>query len=367
MTRERFRQTAGRPPGGGLFGRLLVVAIWLMTAGVFFAAGLLVGEAGIDRVVAVFTGHEPARVTVSADLPARPPIGSPAAPGPAPQPATVTRHTVVEPVEPPEWQADDYDRPAWQRFAVETADPAGRPMIAIVIDDLGLNPTLTRKAIALPPPVTLSFLPYSEMLDPLTVEARAAGHELLLHIPMQPISAAHDPGPNALLVDLPPDEIDRRLQWALGRFDEYVGVNNHMGSLFTGTRSVMTPVLQTLTDRGLLFLDSRTTVQSVAPELAAELGLPFARNDVFLDHDPAPDAVRRALSVTEQLAERRGAVIAIGHPNDATLDALAEWLPRLVERGFLAVPVSAIVGAAWQAPEAQGDAPVAVGLSPSPA
>ena len=108
--------------------------------------------------------------------------------------------------------------PAWQRFAVPAANPAGRPMIAIVIDDLGLNRPGTRRAISLPGPLTLSFMTYAPDLPRMTRKARAAGHELMLHVPMQPRDASYDPGPRVLRADLPAAELLRRLEWGLGRF-----------------------------------------------------------------------------------------------------------------------------------------------------
>ena len=214
-------------------------------------------------------------------------------------------------------------------------------MIAIVIDDMGLNRALSRRAVALKG-LTLSYLPYGEDLAAQTSEARAAGHELLVHVSMAP-DGHENAGPNPLVPGLAEEEIARRLDWALGRFTGYVGINNHMGSRFTANEKGMTEVLTQLKSRGLLFLDSRTTAHTVGPLLARRLGVPFAERGVFLDNVETVDAVRARLSELEALARREGAAVAIGHPKEATLSVLGPWLETVEAKGLVVVPISAIV------------------------
>jgi uncharacterized protein len=237
--------------------------------------------------------------------------------------------------------------PAWLRFAVPTPPAEGRSRIAVVIDDLGLDKKRTERTIALPGPLTLSFLAYATDLPRLTGEARRAGHELLVHVPMEPLSRAEDMGPNGLAVGLGHDEVLRRLRWDLDRFAGYVGINNHMGSRFTGDAASMTPVMEELRARGLLFLDSRTIANSAGVELARRIGVPHAARDVFLDNEISAVAVAAQLAEVEQIARRHGSAIAIGHPHDATIEQLRVWLAGLASRGFTLVPVSAIVREHW--------------------
>jgi hypothetical protein len=152
-----------------------------------------------------------------------------------------------------------------------------------------------------------------------------------------------DPGPNALLVDLAIDELQRRIDWNLSQFDGYVGINNHMGSRFTANAGALAEVMVELRRRGLLFLDSRTGGNSLAVTAAHEHGVPVVARDVFIDHVQTPEAVRAALEEIERVARRNGHAIAIGHPRDITIEALAEWLPQLETRGLRLVPVSALV------------------------
>jgi hypothetical protein len=232
---------------------------------------------------------------------------------------------------------------AWHRNAVPAGPEDGRPMIAIVIDDMGLDRRRSDAASALPAPLTLSFMTYAEDLPTQVAAARAHGHEIMMHVPMEPLAANVDPGPNALTVALDQDEIRRRMTWDLGRIDGIVGINNHMGSRFTEWPQGMAPVLEMLRERGLFFLDSRTTPRSVGLGLAAEIGVPHAARDIFLDDELTSPAVAGELARTETVARRNGVAIAIGHPHDPTLTELRRWLPIAEARGFRLVPVSAVV------------------------
>ncbi len=242
----------------------------------------------------------------------------------------------------PEVEARDV--PAWQRFAVAAGNPGNRPMIAVVLDDLGLNRPGTRRAIELPGPLTLAFMTYAEGLRRMAADARAAGHELMLHVPMEPRDPSYDPGPNVLLTGLPEDELVRRIEWGLGRFDGFIGINNHMGSRFTASSRGMAYVMRALRKRGLLFLDSVTAPASVGTAMARRAGIPYAQRDVFLDNEwNDRAAIRRQLARLEAVARRHGSAIGIGHPHRATLKVLARWLPRVRARGFVIAPLSAIV------------------------
>ena len=279
-----------------------------------------------------------------APLPVEAPLGAPVE-VPVGQDAQATAQPPVQSaslpvVTPPPLASGE---PPWRRYAVPVAVRRDQAMIAIVIDDLGLSPARTQAAIALPPPLTLSFLPYGNDLEGMTRSARAAGHELLVHVSMQPSDPAIDPGPNALTVDLDAPEILRRLRWALDRFDGYVGVNNHMGSRFTADARGMDVVLAELQARGLLFLDSFTSSGSVGFERARSQRVPAAVRHVFLDNDRSAAAIEDAFREVERVAETGGVAIAIGHPYPETLAALEAWLPTLQDAGFVQVPVSAAV------------------------
>lgn len=230
----------------------------------------------------------------------------------------------------------------WERRAVPATLVPDRALVAIVIDDIGVDRARALRAIGLPAPLTLSFLPYGRDAPALAVIARQRGHEILLHMPMQAVGG-ENPGPQALTVDLAAVEIRARVGAALDRFGDAVGLNNHMGSRFTADRRLLGPVVEELSARGLIFVDSRTTPASQVPQAAEEFGIPTAVRDVFLDNDPTPEAVRAQFEELERVARRRRQAIAIGHPHDVTLSALAAWLPLAAERGIQVVPVTTLV------------------------
>ncbi len=232
--------------------------------------------------------------------------------------------------------------PAWRRHAVPAPDAAGRPMIALVIDDMGMDRKRSRQAIALKGPLTLAFLSYAPDLENQAAAAKAAGHELLVHMSMEPADPEVDAGPNVLRTTHDAAEVRRRLVRGLSRFEAFVGINNHMGSKFTADEAAMRVVMAELRDRGLLFLDSRTSRRTVGPRLARQLGVPFAERNIFLDNVNQVAAVKARLVETERLARRQGFAVAIGHTRSATMEALAQWLPGLADKGFVLVPVSVI-------------------------
>lgn len=232
---------------------------------------------------------------------------------------------------------------AWRARAVPPPANARPPYVALLIDDAGLDRKGTQRAIALPGPVTLSFMSYANELSEQSAAARAAGHEVMLHLPMEPLDAKrNNPGPNALFVNMDADELKRRLTWHLDRFSDYVGVNNHMGSRFTADAARMGQVLDELNRRQVFWLDSLSGPNSAGPALARKRGLDAVERDLFLDDDRSP-GIAHEIAAMERMARSRGDVIAIGHPHGATLTALEKWIATAQERGFTLVPVSTVL------------------------
>ena len=213
------------------------------------------------------------------------------------------------------------------------------PAIAIVIDDLGADGIDTRRAIALPKEVSLSFLPYPEDAPEFAREGYRAGHQILVHVPMEP-DGKTDPGPNALLTTLDAATNISRLDWALSRIPGFSGINNHEGSRFTADRDALVPVIEHLAERHVFFLDSRTAPVTQVVTLARAFGVRSAGRDVFLDDTVSPDAIATQLSRAEVIAREQGVVIAIGHPHPETMDALARWTAQAASRGYELVTAS---------------------------
>lgn len=220
----------------------------------------------------------------------------------------------------------------------------GYALIAVVIDDMGLDHARSSAALDLPAPVTMAYLPYGRDLGMQTARAREKGHELLVHLPMQPRRKTANPGPNYLGVDMPLEEIRARVQKNLSAFEGYTGVNNHMGSGFTCCAAEGLKVLMDeLKGRGLMFLDSRTVPNSLAEKTARAAGVPTTGRDVFLDDEDTARFAADALEKTEHVARAHGTAVVIGHPKDVSLKALNEWIPTLEGKGLRLAPLSQVL------------------------
>jgi len=229
----------------------------------------------------------------------------------------------------------------WMSHAVPFENSENRPLVSIVLDDMGLNQLHSDWAVSLKAPLTLSYLTYAKDLANQTQFARAKGHELIIHLPMEPIGAA-DPGPDALMVNMDQTEIKKRLARALYVLPGAVGVNNHMGSLFTADYRAMSIVLMQIKSSGKLFLDSLTTSNSLVQHIGDKLDVPVVSRDVFLDDVDKEDEIVRRLREVERVALDKGTAIAIGHPRATTLRILEKWLANLPEKKIRLAPLSAV-------------------------
>lgn len=236
------------------------------------------------------------------------------------------------------WQV--YARP----FAPAGSGGASRPRIAIVVTGLGLSKSITEVAITtLPPDVSLAFSPYGDALQDRINTARQAGHEVLLMAPMEPHNyPANDPGPHTLLVNAAPADNLAKLHWVMSRATGYVGLVNEMGSSFTASEAAMTPALQELAGRGLLFMDARSSQHSVAATLARQLRVPRIINNRYIDNDRTEDSIRARLQELENLAMTYGASAGIARPYPLSIRVITEWAKELNARNIDLAPVSAV-------------------------
>ncbi len=269
---------------------------------------------------------------------------------PAARDSLPTEPAHIQPATPTPPTFEIYPRAEIPRERLKPQTPAppreDLPRVAIIIDDIGYDRAMAEKFLELDLPLTLSLFPHSPFGEKILNAARARGTEIMLHLPMEPNEYPQvDPGEGALLATMSSDELTVRINAQLDALPAAKGVNNHMGSRLTANAGQMQQLFEVLRQRGLFFIDSRTTAQSAARQAAQLTGLPFAERDVFLDHEPKPEFIRQQIKKLIQNAERHGEAIGIAHPHEVTYRVLRELLPllhkqvRLVPASQLARPV----------------------------
>ena len=223
------------------------------------------------------------------------------------------------------------------------APPAPSVVVAVMIDDLGEHLDEARRVTALPGPVACAILPHTTHAVTIANLAHAAGKEVLLHLPME--SVGDMPlGAGGITLDMDEAEIKQTVQADLASIPFLVGVNNHEGSLMTQHPGDLAWIMQALRSAGPYFyVDSYTTADSVAYEVAREQGVAAARRNVFLDDENTAESVHAQWQRLLKLAHLHGFALAIGHPRSATLALLEQELPLLQAEGVTLVPVSRIV------------------------
>jgi polysaccharide deacetylase 2 family uncharacterized protein YibQ len=219
----------------------------------------------------------------------------------------------------------------------------GLPRIALIIDDLGYDRDMAIAFFQLDLPLTFSVLPMAPYGDAIVQEANRRGRELMLHLPLEPKDyPSLNPGPGALLTDMDDQEIRTTLEADLRQVAGSRGVNHHMGSYFTERKDKMEIVLGELKKRRLFYIDSRTTKDTVALEMARKMGLPAARRHVFLDNELSPRRIRFQMERLLGIAKRSGTAIGIAHPHEETLQVIKEYQHRL-RNNVKVIPASELV------------------------
>jgi polysaccharide deacetylase 2 family uncharacterized protein YibQ len=235
--------------------------------------------------------------------------------------------------------ADVYARPV-----KAIAGKPNAPRIAIVVGGLGVGAGITNEALGkLPGPVTFAFAPYGSNLEQLVLRARNGGHEILLHVPMEPFDYPdNDPGPQTLLTSLDAGANIDRLHWLMSRFQGYVGIANHMGGRFTSSDAALAPVLREASKRGLIYLDDGSSQRSVAGQIAGANNLAFAKADLVIDAVPTGADVERALGRLETMARERGIAVGMASALPVSIERIAKWAKAAEGRGVLLVPITAV-------------------------
>ena len=246
-------------------------------------------------------------------------------------------------VTPPQYEVFE-KRPVPERVERPVAPPVThKPKLVLIIDDIGYKKGVALDLMALDSNITLSILPGSPHGKFIAEKARKRGMELMLHQPMEPMEYPRiDPGPGAILASMDPDTLLGILKKNLAAYPFIKGVNNHMGSRLTSLSPQMYQVMTVLKKKGLYFIDSRTSADTVGRSAADLMQVPFAERDVFLDHDQSRGAVKKQVERMLVIAEKHGSAVGIGHPHGVTYDVLLKMMPEIHRRVTLVRP-SALV------------------------
>ncbi|WBQ10297.1 divergent polysaccharide deacetylase family protein [Hyphomonadaceae bacterium ML37] len=346
-----------------------------LLAGLAAACVFIAGAVALS----VFTGGEPGPVSAEADI-ARPPEPVilaeaepvPAAPDPVPfefavdeevslpgvsdteaalnaPPAPATPTAPAAPL-PGLWEdgpggplpmiSADGRRPD-EAYARAHAPRTG-PVVALIVGGLGMSERLTLEAIeTLPPEVTLSFAPYANDLQGWIDRARAAGHEVLIELPMEPFDYPNnDPGPHTLLADASEAENARRLAWLLSRSAGYAGVINYQGARLGAAPAPLSQIFARLEARGLTMFHDGAGRRQVIEAAGREANARLVLADRVIDADPSPESVETRLLELEALALQNGSALGSGFAYPVTVDAAAAWAEGLSRRGYVLAPAS---------------------------
>ena len=217
------------------------------------------------------------------------------------------------------------------------------PKAAFIIDDLGYETKVAKKMMELEYPIALSILPFLQYSEFTAEESKKNNKEIMLHLPMEPNNSDANPGPGAIKSYMSEEEIRQAVRKCILDFPYTIGVNNHMGSKITEDREIMEIVLEEIKGYNLFFIDSMTSKNSIAYEVAQEMGIKSAVRSVFLDNENDMEYIKGQMLEVQKIALEKGEVIAIGHDRINTFYVLKRMIPELIRAGIEIVPVSELV------------------------
>lgn len=269
----------------------------------------------------------------------------PPAPVPAPGVAQQTPHLKLPPRLPPQQaRLSSASLPEVKPRVALGPRATGHGSVALIIDDMGSSMKEVQELLSIGLPLTFSVIPSLGHAKGVAETAHQAGAEVMVHMPMEPVGYPGQPMEKiGLLVAMADPEIAERVNGYFRTVPHAVGANNHMGSRFTQSAEKMDVVLKVLQQKGVYFVDSRTSPASVGYARACALGLKCGARQVFLDNVQDEALIGMQLDQVAAIARKKGEAIAICHPHPATIRALKARMPQLARDGITFVHVSGIV------------------------
>ncbi|WP_238192026.1 divergent polysaccharide deacetylase family protein [Paenibacillus sp. L3-i20] len=215
----------------------------------------------------------------------------------------------------------------------DTARSGTSRTLAIVIDDFGNGMTGTEEMLKLPIKFTVAVMPFMPTTKHDAEAAYKLGHDVIVHMPMEPNKGLKSwLGPGAITADLSNAEIRKRVEDAIDDVPHAIGMNNHMGSKITADERIMRIVLTVCKERGMFYLDSKTTPKTVVPKIAQELGVPTLGNNVFLDDVYTEQHISKQFNLVRKHLETHDSCVTIGHvgpPGKKTASVLLQSIPEM--------------------------------------
>lgn len=213
--------------------------------------------------------------------------------------------------------------------------------LAVIVDDCGYDMSSVRTLLNTGLPLNFAVLPYKSYSSDVLEMIKSDGRVAMLHLPMEPMDrSAMSEGSSTICTDMSKDKILELTRKAINSLPGVSGVNNHQGSKATADSATMTTVLQELRNQDLFFVDSRTSSKSVARDKAVAMGVPTARNDIFLDNSSDVQAIRKQIYKAMDIAEKNGSAIAICHARPNTAKAWSMYAEEIKNTGIELVPIT---------------------------
>ncbi|MFC1848953.1 divergent polysaccharide deacetylase family protein [candidate division CSSED10-310 bacterium] len=219
--------------------------------------------------------------------------------------------------------------------------PVAKVRGAIILDDIGLDLSVAKELLEIEVPLCFSILPARQYSTQIAELAHRQGKVIMAHIPME----ARNPekmhsGLPWLLVGMNPSKIEKITLSILKQIKYAQGANNHTGSRFTTYKPGLEIFLSSLKRQGMFFIDSRTTVNTKAYEMAQSMGIPSAERNVFFDDRDDVTEIATQCDRFINYALREGQAIGIGHPKKNTITVLKKYIPIFKQKGITLVPVT---------------------------
>lgn len=233
--------------------------------------------------------------------------------------------------------------PSLRNYKYTWTEAEGIPPLVIIIDDFGNSAgQLLEDFAELPPEVVFAIIPDLTHTKTAVQAAKKGGHEAIIHVPMEPEDSKANPGKRYIKAGMPHDEISALMQDFIAQVPTAIAINNHMGSKATSDYKAMHSVLSSLKNNGLFFVDSATTPKSAAFTAADELGIRYAKRDIFLDVPDISDATLvQKINSLAKFKGRTEPIIIITHcHNRAKLDGLKKFIAQVEEMGIQIIPLS---------------------------